>query len=70
MKPLFKDVQPRTTARAWQPPAAPPVRQRVLFSGLGCCPGQYDLFPTDIFASPFGGDYKEPDDDRHDSLRA
>lgn len=28
-------------------PDAPKRRQIVLFSGLDCCPGQLDLFPTD-----------------------
>jgi len=28
-------------------PDAPKFRQTVLFSGLDCCPGQLDLFPTD-----------------------
>lgn len=33
-----------------QPPAADdPTRQRVLFSGLDCLPGQQDLFETDTF---------------------
>lgn len=25
----------------------PPAKQRVMFSGLDCLPGQQDLFPTD-----------------------
>lgn len=28
-------------------PPMPQRRQIVLFSGLNCCPGQLDLFPTD-----------------------
>lgn len=28
-------------------PDAPKFRQKVLFSGLNCCPGQLDLFQTD-----------------------
>ena len=27
--------------------AVPPARQRTMFSGLDCLPGQQDLFPTD-----------------------
>jgi hypothetical protein len=31
----------------WQPPPTEKARQKALFSGLDCLPGQEDLFPTD-----------------------
>ncbi len=33
--------------RSVEDPVAKPCRQRVLFCGLDCLPGQIDLFPTD-----------------------
>ena len=33
-------------------PVPPKRRQAVLFSGMGCCPGQRDLFDTDGTAKP------------------
>jgi hypothetical protein len=39
--------QPEPPPR-WQGEApAPKCRQKVLFSGMDCLPGQMDLFPTD-----------------------